>query len=122
MEVSNYFVESENRIKSINELLPALPVSRAPDRVVAAWEQGGLLSPGWANGELNRTWINVVAHNVVVAWTAYCLSDGDPTLVEAGLVHDAYKRREWEAGERAKRERVDRHTANREAELAAACF
>ena len=123
MEVFNFFAQSREHSARIEELLAKLPVDVVPDRVVAAWEAGGLLSPGWSPEKaLARTWLNVVAHQVAVALAAYRLSDYDPVVTEAALVHDAYKRREWEAGERAKNEGVDWATANRRAELTSTTF
>jgi len=123
MEVFAFFADYEGQGGRIAELLARIPVAMVPDRVVLAWEAGGLLSPGWSPQKtLTRTWLNVVAHQVAVAWTAYQLSDGDPVLTEAALVHDAYKRREWEADERAKQEGVERGEANRQAEVDSGSF
>jgi hypothetical protein len=75
---------------AIESLLGRIPLSLALDRVVLAWVQGGLLTPGWADGRLSRSWMNVAAHNAV----ACALSGQNPAITEAALVHDAFKRRE----------------------------
>jgi len=91
-----------------------------------AWEKGGLLAPSWKDGQPFRLWLNVIGHNIAVARLAWRLAGrlegklADVTaiqILEAALVHDAFKRREWEQTQEAKRSE-EWAEKNRQAELA----
>jgi len=124
MNAVECFAAYRKNAARVEELLAGISSdSFQPDRVILAWERGGLLAPGWTEeGALSRLWINVAAHNAAVGRVAFCLSGGDPFATEGGLVHDAFKRREWEFGEEAKRSGSDRAAVNRGAELAGGTF
>lgn len=116
----------------ISDLLKSLP--DVPDNVARAWEQGGLFVPTWdSEGKIVRLWLNVIAHNVAVARLAYglalCLIPvfiredyAVNTIKTAALLHDSFKKREWEMVNRAKQSGKDLAEANREAEVASSRF
>jgi hypothetical protein len=66
--------------------------------------------------------MNVAAHNAAVGVVACALSGQNPAITEAALVHDAFKRREWEMLQEAKERGDDLGKAHRRAELASAEF
>jgi hypothetical protein len=66
--------------------------------------------------------MNVAAHNAAVGVVACALSGQDPVITQAALIHDAFKRREWEIMQEAKEHGADLVKANRRAELASTDF
>lgn len=133
MLVSGCFkIYRDHSVRTI-ELLEKLPADIS-SKVVLAWEKGGLLTPAWTSeGELSRLWTVVIAHQAAVAVVAFGLAlrlsnlpvnEGftRKDLAEAALVHDAFKRREFEITQAAKKEGREFASANREAELTSAKF
>jgi hypothetical protein len=123
MDVQECFADYRDYASEICGLLNFVP--GVSGRVMLAWEEGGLLNPTWSDGKLVRLWMNVIAHQVSTAVLArrialrlipqVVITDN---IVEAALVHDFYKRREWETVQEAKSAGVDWAEANRAAELA----
>ncbi len=98
-------------------------------RIVRAWDQGGLLEFEFNYGDLTRHWLNVVAHQAATGVLAHTLSamiEEEDQLVKeivtATLVHDAFKRREQVANQRAKREGRDMEDSGHEVESANESF
>jgi hypothetical protein len=118
--------ETSQRITSrISARLECLPLQ--PDRVLRAWEEGGLLSPGWVDNTLDRLWLNVVSHMATSACLGHGLWEGlaargvsddvsSGAVVEAALVHDWYKRQEAELKQQARANKQDVAEATRAAE------
>lgn len=131
MNTQECFVVYKDCGSKIHDYLLSIP--DVSDRVVLAWEKGGLLTPTWKNGALIRLWMNVIAHQTATALLAHKLVSYSPVIldreeftvkevVEAALVHDSFKRREWEINEKAKQLGKDWATANRKAELSSNKF
>lgn len=130
MNTLDCFATYREHAAKIHDYLKSIPSSTVSSKVIMAWEQGGLLSPTWGeNGELVRLWTNVIAHQAVTAVLVHRISIHVSSflsinenytindMVEAALVHDAYKRREWEINEKAKKLGKDWAESNRGAEL-----
>jgi len=100
------------------EHLNLIPTEYFTERVVLSWEMGGLLSPGTNSDGSPRHWLNVPAHQTATARLANAIAvpllrdcskvtkvhveEEMRNVVEAALVHDAFKRREQEMRDAAK--------------------
>lgn len=128
MDVRECLLVYLDSLQKVSVYLSKLPHLTSA-RVFRAWEAGGLLTPQYAaDGELERLWVNVVAHQAAAAVLGYHLSsrlvgpERVSDIVEALLVHDCFKRREQELKDSAKRSGENQVTASHSAELQTSDF
>lgn len=135
METVKIIRQYRTNFQEIEERLVCIPQEYVPNRVLRTWELGGLLVPAWRPpepAEVERLWINVCTHMASTAVLVYSLASNliehpfseeeMAHVIEAALVHDAFKRHEQEAIARAKLFGQDAGSVNREAEAASIEF
>lgn len=119
MDEAEYLETYAKDIARACELLKQIAKEYYSPKIILAWERGGLFAPAWKDGgEIDRLWVNVIAHQCAVGVLAYRLSSRLENLirdegyslkviVEAALVHDSFKRREEENKALARQENRD---------------